>query len=61
MFIFVILFVFSSPFWLLSVSKVALDGRLGLEVLKAKPLEFSLVLLDVIMPGIDGLEVRVRC
>eukprot|EP00904_Undaria_pinnatifida_P012987 jgi/Undpi1/8819/HiC_scaffold_25.g11281.m1 len=37
--------------------EVALDGRLGLEALKARPMEFSLVLLDVIMPGIDGFEV----
>ena len=43
---------------LLGLLKVALDGRLGLEALKARPMEFSLVLLDVIMPGIDGFEVQ---
>lgn len=39
---------------------MALDGQLGLDVLLARPSDFDLVLLDIVMPGLDGIEVRVR-
>lgn len=33
------------------------DGYKGLEALKKEPDSFSLILLDLMMPGMDGLEV----
>lgn len=33
------------------------DGYKGLDALKKSPDQFSLVLLDLMMPGMDGLEV----
>lgn len=35
----------------------AQDGYKGLNALKANPDKFALVLLDLMMPGMDGLEV----
>ncbi|MCC7290060.1 response regulator [bacterium] len=35
----------------------AIDGYKGLEVLKKSPDVISLILLDLMMPGLDGLEV----
>lgn len=35
----------------------AADGYKGLEALKKSPDDFSLILLDLMMPGMDGLEV----
>jgi CheY-like chemotaxis protein len=35
----------------------ALDGYAGLDVISKKPGEIDLILLDLMMPGVDGLEV----
>jgi DNA-binding response OmpR family regulator len=41
---------------------LAEDGQQGLDLLEAepKPLDYSLILLDVVMPGINGLDVLTR-
>lgn len=36
---------------------VASDGRAGLELLRAAPAAAALVILDLVMPLLDGLEV----
>lgn len=36
------------------------SGERGLEILSENPTQFDLVLLDVLMPGVDGLEVLSR-
>lgn len=50
-----------SPFLSLSLSlsleKVAKSGEVGLAMLNSNPTAFDLVLLDVVMPGLDGLQV----
>jgi DNA-binding response OmpR family regulator len=37
---------------------LAADGRVGLEALEHR--QFSLVVLDLMMPGMDGIEFRLR-
>jgi Response regulator receiver domain len=38
-------------------SKVALNGETALTMLRRDPAAFDLVLLDIVMPGLDGIEV----
>ncbi|CAM9891015.1 unnamed protein product, partial [Ectocarpus sp. 8 AP-2014] len=40
--------------------EVAPDGEVGLARLQAQPSSFDLILLDVVMPGLDGVEVLTR-
>ncbi|CAN0155565.1 unnamed protein product [Ectocarpus sp. 12 AP-2014] len=40
--------------------EVAPDGEVGLAMLQAQPSSFDLILLDVVMPGLDGVEVLTR-
>lgn len=39
--------------------QVARNGQQGFEMLDAKPTAYDLVLLDIVMPDVDGIEVRV--
>jgi len=41
---------------------LAEDGRKGVEILDAepRPLDFQLIVLDVVMPGMNGLDVLTR-
>jgi Response regulator receiver domain len=41
-------------------SKVALNGETALTMLRRDPAAFDLVLLDIVMPGLDGIEVSLR-
>ncbi|CAM9467097.1 unnamed protein product, partial [Discosporangium mesarthrocarpum] len=38
-------------------TEVALSGEAGLDILKHRPQDFDLVILDFFMPGINGIEV----
>jgi Response regulator receiver domain len=40
-------------------SKVALNGETALTMLRRDPAAFDLVLLDIVMPGLDGIEVSI--
>lgn len=42
--------------------KLAEDGQQGVDILDAeeRPVQFSLIILDVVMPGMNGLDVLTR-